>query len=359
MGTKGAVWVGVIAMVLPLSLIASVLAFVVMVGSTQTGCDPANNGGVVVDTTKIPHGPIGSDGWSGDQLVNAALIINAGSSLGLGQRDQTIGVMTAMGESSLVVVDHGDTVGPDSRGLFQQRATGWGSYSCRMDATCSAQSFFRALMHVKNRRTLSPTIVAHTVQRNADPNHYARFWADAQKVVDGLAGRVAGGGDDSSAADSCTDGWDGASGDWSSTINFAVGLVGKYRYARGGGSLDGPTMGDEGWAGFDCSSFVRYVVYQTTHRKLPRTSRAQAAFLNDKGLVHRSADLSALRAGDIVFFSHGDQVSSIYHVALVTKTGWMVEEPGRGRSVQHNEILKRMPEDIWGYARFSVSQLGT
>ena len=45
----------------------------------------------------------------------SATIIQAGADLGLGVRDQTIGVMTAMGESSLQILEHGDSAGPDSR----------------------------------------------------------------------------------------------------------------------------------------------------------------------------------------------------------------------------------------------------
>ncbi|WNB85532.1 hypothetical protein [Cellulomonas sp. ATA003] len=66
-------------------------------------------------------------GYSGVQLDNAGAILTAGRRMGLSLRDQTIGVMTAMGESSLRVLGHGDTAGPDSRGLFQQRDNGaWG-----------------------------------------------------------------------------------------------------------------------------------------------------------------------------------------------------------------------------------------
>lgn len=360
MGTRGAVWTGVMVLALPLALIGSVLTFVMAVSSTG-GCSGETSGdAVTVDTTRVPPGPIGAGRWSGDQLVNAALIINAGSSLGLSQRDQTIGVMTAMGESALKVLDHGDSVGPDSRGLFQQRSAGWGSLECRMNPTCSAQTFFRALAKVKNRASLSPTMTAHTVQRNADPGHYTTYWADAQKVVAMLAGvedSAADGDDADTGVDFCSPGWSGSQGDWSTTINFALGMVGKVKYAWGGGGLNGPTVGDEGWAGFDCSSFVRFVVFQTTHRTLPRTSRGQAAFFQSKGLVHRTTDPRTLQPGDIVFFSHGDSVGSIYHVALVTKAGWIVEEPGRGRYVQHNEIAHRMPDDVWGYARFSVTSL--
>ncbi len=143
--------------------------------------------GLPVDVGGLPASPVA--GYAGEQLRNAALIMNAGAALGLSVHGQTVGVMTAMGESSLEVIDHGDAAGPDSRGLFQQRANGaWGSYSDRMDPTVSATSFFTALMAVPGWETLPPTLAAHRTQRNADPNHYARYWGPAQQVVAALSG---------------------------------------------------------------------------------------------------------------------------------------------------------------------------
>src|SRR5690554_6082556 len=72
-------------------------------------------------------------GWSGEQLEHAAIVMRAGRDLGMAERDVRVAVMTAMGESSLRVLDRGDRAGPDSRGLFQQRDP-WGPYEVRMDA---------------------------------------------------------------------------------------------------------------------------------------------------------------------------------------------------------------------------------
>ncbi|CEI31793.1 hypothetical protein [Propionibacterium freudenreichii] len=38
-------------------------------------------------------------------------------------------------------------------------------------------------MKVPSYRSLSPTIAAHRTQRNADPNHYQKFWDDAVQIV--------------------------------------------------------------------------------------------------------------------------------------------------------------------------------
>ncbi len=131
-------------------------------------------------------------GLSSEQVGNAAAVVAAGRAKGLSLRDQAIGVMTALGESSLRVLDRGDVAGPDSRGLFQQRDNGaWGTYADRMDPTRSATSFFTALERVDGREAMTPTAVAHAVQRNADPQHYQRYWDEAVTLVSRLTGAPA------------------------------------------------------------------------------------------------------------------------------------------------------------------------
>lgn len=157
-------------------LLVVVLAWIV----TRPAPDP------VAQTARVEGDlPAAVEGWSGRQLANAAIVMQAGRDLGLPERDVRIGVMTAMGESSLRVVDFGDEAGPDSRGLFQQR-TGWGAYEVRMDAYGSAVLFFRALARLDGREALAPTRVAHAVQINLDPEHYARWWDDAGAVVEAV-----------------------------------------------------------------------------------------------------------------------------------------------------------------------------
>ena len=168
---------------LPTSLIIALLGFFAY-DEEESACLPAG-AAVVVDPATVPPGPIA--GFAGEQLINAAHIMAAASSLGLTVRDQQIGVMTAIGESTLRILDYGDTAGPDSRGLFQQRDNGaWGSYADRMDPYISATNFFRVLATVENRDSLSPTQVAHRVQRNANPNHYTPYWDAAVQIVTAL-----------------------------------------------------------------------------------------------------------------------------------------------------------------------------
>ncbi len=137
-------------------------------------------------------GQLGADrvgDLSPGQLSNAAEIISAGKGLGLDEWTITVGVMTALGESSLENLGYGDAVGPDSRGLFQQRDNGaWGSEADRMSPRIAATNFFRALTAVPGYHDLAPTIAAHRTQANADPFHYERFWNQAAEIVARLTG---------------------------------------------------------------------------------------------------------------------------------------------------------------------------
>lgn len=248
---KSGALLGVIAVP---ALIFGTVFSVLLVGGTEAEADCAPVGGtaVTIDPAEVPDTAIA--GYTRDQLVNAAHIIEAGQALGLGVRDLTIGVMTAMGESSLIVVDHGDAIGPDSRGLFQQRATGWGSYEDRMDPRTSATNFFKAMMNVEGREYLEPTIVAHRTQRNADPWHYEEYWPAAVQVVEGLVGTETG---LSADADPCGT----VIGDVSSTgwavpaagpINSGYGMrlhpIDKVRRLHSGTDLDGGGCDGPIWA---------------------------------------------------------------------------------------------------------------
>lgn len=177
---------------LPALLIGSLFATVIFFatgGSSAAACTGAAG---TADPDNVPTEPVGA--FQGEQLSNAAYIMNAASELGLQRNAQVIGVMTAIGESSLRVLDKGDAVGPDSRGLFQQRDNGaWGSYEDRMDPTISSTNFFKALMGVEGWEALEPTLAIHKVQRNADPYHYEKFFDDADAIVTALDGDGSGG----------------------------------------------------------------------------------------------------------------------------------------------------------------------
>lgn len=145
------------------------------------------------DPASVVGGPLQVYGYTGDQLENALTIVAAAHALGLSTRAEVIGVMTAMGESSLHNLDHGDeAVNPDgsqsdSVGLFQQQHW-WESLQARLTPITSATAFFRHLVTIPGWASLPPTIAAHAVQGNADPEHYAYY--DAALAVVGHLSRV-------------------------------------------------------------------------------------------------------------------------------------------------------------------------
>jgi hypothetical protein len=183
------------ALLIVMVIVFSGIVLVTGGGKQGSSCAVA---ATVNGTTAAEAAPVGK--YSGDQLVNAAAIMNAGAALGVNVQGQTVAVMTAMGESSLVNIEYGDLAGPDSRGLFQQRDT-WGTLAQRMNPVEAAGFFYQRLVKVPNWETLTPTAAAHAVQINADPDHYTPYYSDAQAVVAALAG-----GDSACAASAVTGG---------------------------------------------------------------------------------------------------------------------------------------------------------
>ncbi|MGK3950317.1 hypothetical protein [Microbacterium sp. K2] len=148
----------------------------------------------ITDPTTFPES--GVEGWQGEQLENAATIMQTATALGFGRDGQILGVMTAMGESSLNNIDYGDweTSGftnPDgsrttSIGLFQQQHW-WGSAEQRMDPATAATLFYERLARVHDWQSIDQSLAIHRVQINLDPTYYTRYAADATAVVDALS----------------------------------------------------------------------------------------------------------------------------------------------------------------------------
>src|SRR5689334_3610365 len=159
---------------LPGAALGAILGMILLLSPAESAASDCGPVAVVVDdNTKV-------DGYSAEQLKNAAAVMGAGKALDLSMKGQTISIMVALGESGLRVLDYGDGPGPDSRGLFQQRDNGaWGSYTDRMDPTISATNFIKALQTVPGWEQLEPTIAGNKVQRNADPYHYQKYWPEA------------------------------------------------------------------------------------------------------------------------------------------------------------------------------------
>ncbi|WP_159796660.1 M15 family metallopeptidase [Puerhibacterium puerhi] len=195
----GKVITGIIAAILAVPLLVVVIlgGDGGCVASGSAAAAGAVSAGQLEQVGDVP-GLSGDPDTRDEQLANAAVIINTAKDLGLPLKAQAIGVMTALGESSLINVDHGDDVhgvtNPDgsptcSLGLFQQQwCLGWGTREQVLDPAYAATKFFERLAQVAGWQDLEPTIAANKVQRNADPFHYAPYWETANAVVSALTG---------------------------------------------------------------------------------------------------------------------------------------------------------------------------
>jgi nitrogen fixation protein len=124
-----------------------------------------------------------------EQAVNAATITAVGTARGLPERAVTIALATALQESALRNIKHGDR---DSLGLFQQRPSqGWGTPKEIMDPTYSAGEFYDHLVKVPGYTRLPLTVAAQRVQRSGFPQAYAKHEPDAALLAAALTGQSA------------------------------------------------------------------------------------------------------------------------------------------------------------------------
>ncbi|MER6672566.1 heavy metal transporter [Streptomyces sp. NPDC000983] len=124
-----------------------------------------------------------------EQAVNAATITAVGTGRELPERAVTIALATALQESALRNIEHGDR---DSLGLFQQRPSmGWGTEREIMDPAYAAGAFYDHLVKVPDYTGLPLTVAAQKVQRSGFPDAYAKHEPDAALLAAALTGRSA------------------------------------------------------------------------------------------------------------------------------------------------------------------------
>ncbi|MGW1127312.1 hypothetical protein [Streptomyces sp. NPDC002526] len=123
-----------------------------------------------------------------EQAANAATISAVGTRRGMPERAVTIALATALQESALHNLDHGDR---DSLGLFQQRPSqGWGTERQIMDPVYAAGKFYEHLAKVPGYSRLPLTEAAQRVQRSGFPQAYAKHEPDAALLAAALTGRT-------------------------------------------------------------------------------------------------------------------------------------------------------------------------
>ena len=245
---------------------------------------------------------------SADQMHNAQVIVAVVRARHLPGRAAQIALMTAMQESSLTVLHHGDAAGPDSRGLFQQRDS-WGRLQVRLDPASATGLFLDRLVAVPSWRITAPASVAHDVQHNANAHDYVKWIGLSRELARQLFARDPVHAD--CASDSVT-----VSGVPTRRAHIALtaaaAMLGK-PYCWDGGDATGPTHGaggsgcGSGSVGFDCSGLVLYA-WAKAGIDLPHLASAQAS-------VGRRIPLAEAQPGDLAFLA--DRRDSIHHVAMI------------------------------------------
>jgi len=146
--------------------------------ASNSACGTPSGGGgtaVVAVTGTIPT-------LTAEQQHNAQVIAGVALGLGLGQQGVLIGIVAALTESTLINVGHGDLLGPDSIGLFQERAP-WGPLSVRTDPAGAAGLFYkggmggqRGLMGVPGWQSMPPQQAAQAVEQSefSDGSNYLK-----------------------------------------------------------------------------------------------------------------------------------------------------------------------------------------
>ncbi|WP_455713525.1 hypothetical protein [Streptomyces xanthophaeus] len=161
----------------PLRVAVGFLVLIAVIGYFAVQRD--SNGGAGAPYCSASVGGDGGQKYemTPEQAANAATIAAVGISKGLPDRAVTIALATAMQESALRNLDHGDR---DSLGLFQQRPSqGWGTPEQITDPVYSAAIFYDHLVDVPGYSRLPLTVAAQKVQRSGYPQAYAKHEPDA------------------------------------------------------------------------------------------------------------------------------------------------------------------------------------
>jgi len=133
----------------------------------------------------------GAFGLDLEQAGNATTIAGVGKRLDMPDHAVSIALATAMLESNLHNLTHGDR---DSLGLFQQRPSqGWGTPAQILTPHRAAAAFYFRLARVPGWQVIPVTDAAQRVQRSALPHGYAHYEPKARALAEALTGEVAAG----------------------------------------------------------------------------------------------------------------------------------------------------------------------
>jgi cell wall-associated NlpC family hydrolase len=335
----------------PLLLAAPVLfaSSGLAVASCQSGAATVDGAAVAAQVAGILAGGDGADvdvpglDAPADQVPNAKAIVATGMAMGVPARGQVVALVTALQESGLRNLTHGDR---DSLGLFQQRPSqGWGTVDQILDPVHAATRFYEALRKVAGWESLTVAQAAQAVQRSGHPNAYAGWESLATALQHVLQPVLGAGGTDTGTetaealtAACATDGTsfgaipagsvpDGytipadAPAAVRTAIRWAMGELGT-GYQWGGSCTD--AHGPDPMGRCDCSSLVQQS-YGAAGISLGRTTYAQV----EEG---KPVPVSALEPGDLLFT--GGTAAAPEHVGMYIGKGLVIHAPHTGDVVR-------------------------
>lgn len=324
-------WLKVLSGVIALGVVGVLASVYLMVVTAFNQNDRATVSGDTQACIVLINSATGTADLDEDQVDNAEAIVIAGARMQVPVRGLIIAVATALQESQLRNLDHGDR---DSVGLFQQRpSSGWGTVAELTDPPTSAGKFFSALLTVPNWQSMPLTEAAQAVQRSAFPSAYAK-WEPLSTtlvttMVDGEDGQV-------SPSDlvqlDCGDVAGSAlpTGVVSDMLAVSRHQLGE-PYVWGG---TGPNF-------FDCSGLVVYSWLQVGHPLAVRTAEQ---------MYQVSAEIPAgqEQPGDLLF-GHFD-ADGPGHVMIVIAPGVAIEAPHTG------DVVKIVHYDVseWTVGRLTA-----
>lgn len=194
----------VVVTALVVAVAVPVLTVMLAVHGATVLFDSDGNEGGYVGAQACFSGTGAEAGLSDEQARVSEAVLAEVTDRDLPAQDAVIAIMTGLTESGLRSLEYGDAVGPDSRGVFQQRDS-WGTLAERMDPQAATGLFLDALTSQNlrlyrtaellndgdgSRYDVEPWLVAQSVQRSAfdDGSNYRGNYEQAVGIVAAMLG---------------------------------------------------------------------------------------------------------------------------------------------------------------------------
>lgn len=360
----------------PVLLIAPIAVALAGAGGAEAACTDGD--AQAVDATAVAkqvksilknggRGSVSVPGLDGpkEQIANAETIQATGVAMKVPKRGQIVALATALQESGLRNLNHGDR---DSLGLFQQRPSqGWGSAYQVRDPVHASTKFYEGLLKVPGWQSMTVTQAAQAVQKSGFPDAYAKWEPLAAALQKTLAKSLSQDGGSSTGSDK-GDGKneDEPSGDQPSAecpgtnadedgaafspipagpvpkgykipadapksvrtaIRWGLGQLGT-PYQWGGDCTD--PRGQDPMGRCDCSSLMQ-AMYKAGGVSLSRTTYTQVK-------EGKAVSVKALKPGDLLFTRGTSQAPE--HVGMFIGGGLILQAPKTGDVVKISALAE-------------------